>query len=245
MDHLKKGEYISLLDHVIVSVYYKMLEPKTEGEVVIDYADHVYENQNEPFKYVFLTSQKNNVVSIHKETEIDVNCLPVKCFNIRFVPCYINRLLDTNYKTFEEEIYEFIRQLNFNPPRVRNAFSLTFVDSTRFIPCNLKMRVFKYKVHDLTNCGCSEDSAKYFGPPIMKPQFFQTRMIDGKISPASAKLCPILSLNNAIEWKKNATDIPSWTHDYEPYCIYLVRNENLLIPLAYNPFENPIIQLTK
>lgn len=241
LQHLKRKQYPILLNHVIMDVYYKMLKPKCPGKQYFspcNCAEVIFEKENEANKIVYMTSQ-GKYFFIHKEDfkDVDFQNLQVQCKKIKINKGFINKILNTEFKTFEEEIYKFITHLNFNIPKVREILNITFIDSTRFIPHCIQMWVSNYNsVPILGQCL----SREYFGP---SNDLIDSRMVLGHMSSCTSKDL-ILSCRNATAMKQddeNELNIPGFLLTCERYVLHYLTEYTTYIPLAYNPLENPII----
>lgn len=238
---LKSKHYPILLDHVIMDIYYKEIKPKCAGkQYSLGCPEVIFEQENEASKIVYMTNHDTHIY-IHKEdfTNVDLNKLNVKCLKIKLNKGFINKILHTDYNTFEEEIYSFITCLNFDITKIHEILGLSFVDSTRFIPDSIQMWIYRYNSRSIQN-QCL--SAEYFGPSC---DLIDARIILGKLSPCKSNH-KILSLRNSRAMEsdeENEQIIPEYMKAYERYIFHYVTDYQTYIPLAYNPLENPIINM--
>lgn len=238
---LKNKHYPVLLDHVVLDIYYKKIKPKCAGKHFISCSPEViFEQENEPMKIVYLTNQ-GKYIYVHKESakDIELKNLPVQCLKVKINKGFINKILKTDYTSFEEEIYKLITELNFNVPKVREILNLSFVDSTRFIPESIQMWISRYNSKPIQNQCLNKD---YFGPAN---DLIDARIIFGKLSPCMSKDI-ILSLRNSKAMEndeENETLIPLSMRQYERYTYHYLTEYQTYIPLAFNPLENPIISM--
>lgn len=237
---LKNKYYPVLEDCVIIDIYHKFLKPISTGK---QYASSMnpevlFERENEATKIVYLTHQ-HPFIYLHKEevNTIDLKNLPIDCIRVKINKGFINKVLRTNYKYFEEEIYKFITELNFNIPNIRDILNLSFVDSTRFIPTSIQMWISRYKTMRITDVCINKDN---FGP---KTELIDTRMILGKLSKCTSN-SKILSMRDPtpLENEEDEEEIPFHIINTEKYTFHYIPEYNTIIPLAFNPLENPIIQ---
>lgn len=238
---LKNKHYPVLWDHVILDIYYKKLKPKCAGKQYISCCPEVvFEQENEATKIVYLTHH-DKYIYVHKENpkDIELKNLAVQCIKVKINKGYINKILKTDCKSFEEEIYKFLTELNFNVPKVREVLNLSFVDSTRFVPDSIQMWISRYHSKPIQNQCLSRD---YFGP---SNDLIDSRMIFGKLSTCTSN-DKILSLRNSRAMEndeENEELIPLLMRQYERYTYHYLTEYQTYIPLAYNPLENPIISL--
>lgn len=238
---LKRKQYPVLLDYVIIDIYYKTLKPKCPGKQYFspcNCPEVIFERENEANKIVYMTTQGNYFL-IYKEDikNIDLKNLELQCKKIKINKGFINKILKTEYTSFEEELYKFITELNFNVPKVREILNLTFIDSTRFVPDCIRIWTNKYNVMPIVGSCLSRD---YFGP---SNDLIDSRMVLGKLS-SCISTDTIISLRNELAMKNdedNEEKIPNILQKYERFTLHYVTEYETYIPLAYNPLENPII----
>jgi hypothetical protein len=245
---LQRGKYCLLKDHVILTVFYRILRSDSSGEFVDkEPQEDAYEKHVEPFKYTYL-SRRDDCVYVHVLPDIDTvsPSAPVKCIHITLRRGLINGYFNKSFVLFEEEIYTFLTYLNFSPTKIHGMLNLTFADATRFVPVDVQMRVRDYDVGPLTHTTCSSSSSsvgtKYFGSKVDGDFLFQPREIEGRMSKARSN-SKILSLRDGRGWMKDEGCIkPEWIDSIvSPYVVYWSVERNSYLPLAFNPFENPII----
>lgn len=231
---LKNNQYCQLRDCVLITISYKEMIPNDEESKTF-HDNILFENDNEPFKYVYF-KKGMQYIEMFKSNDIDIKNLEIKNISLVLRQNFINQVLKTNFKYFEEEIYTFIAHLNFSPHKICSIIGIKYEDSTRFIPMNFKMWVRHYTIKHLERQ--SATSSVYFG---LSKQYtvIEPRIIDGKISKATSDKT-ILSLHDAKAFVQNTT-LPEYVRGYLPYTIYYA-NEAYII-LAFNPLENPIINL--
>jgi hypothetical protein len=235
-DLLRFNRYCLLKDYVILTVYYRLIKPDSDGEYVgNEPPEDVYERHLEPFKYSYL-SKLDDCLYIHVTPNVNTTDSPLECRHIKLNQHLINKRLDKSFTLFEEEIYTFITLLNFRPTEIRDLLNFSFADATRFIPVDVQMRVVDYDIAPI-HCGARKE---YFGPKVDPVFLFQPREIEGRMSGAKSN-SRIVSLRDGEGWKKDKSPKPEWTHSISPYVVYLAVEQNGYLPLAFNPFENPII----
>lgn len=127
--------------------------------------------------------------------------------------------------SFEEEIYHFLTLLNNDVPRV--MMNLNFFASTRFLLQRIKLWVFRYSEHSIAIHPVSEAEQVRFGPPACH-EIIPIRVFSGRLAECRSR-STLLSLNNNFDFL-NLTYLHHFTEKWK-----------ILIPLAFNPLENPII----
>lgn len=231
--------YPVLHNYVIMDVYYKAIPEDGSVSDSIQHFDRhysspesVYETCNEPFSISFMTSvPPGGSFALHKiYNRLDMSALPIECISVKLDRSVIDKTLYTHSFTFEQELYRFLAHLNFNVPRIRNLLDLNFFQSTRFLPQYVKMFVCKFSTESISMLGGGLQKKRFFGPDISSN--IPVRMLRGKLAECTS-VDTLLSLNDDIGAEIATTDTP--------YVVHYAEKWNALVPLAYNPFENPII----
>lgn len=232
---LKEQCYPVLLDYVIIEIYYKVISPDSDHRHTTMYEANygspevVFEREQDPFKLVYLSGEKRRFC-VHKVDVLESNRYATNCIRVKLYRSSVNEILKLKCLTFEEEIYQFIAHLNFDVVRIRELLGLTFVKSTRFLPQYIRMWVETFETKRIETC-CINPNTHCFGPS--STNFLETRIVNGKLSACSSRE-ELLSLNDDLKYKPNNLE----HHVYNMH--YSIRWK-AVIPLAYNPFENPII----
>lgn len=179
-----------------------------------------------PFRLSYVVGQGQSFFLHHCNNAIDTKTFPLDCRRIKLARRVVDLTLQLqpSSSTFEEELYRFFTYLNTNVYKVSALLDLTFIESTRFLPQFVSMWTPHFKPASIEKNTVSRDELQYYGPP--EDSSFPIRVIRGQLPPCTSRHT-VLSLNNDIEAKK-------------PYTMHLVEKMNALIPLAYNPLENPI-----
>jgi hypothetical protein len=240
---LQRGKYCLLKDHVILTVFYRILRSDSSGEYIDkEPPEDAYEKHIEPFNYTYL-SRRDDCVYVHVLPDVDTASSPVKCIHITFRRGLINGYFNKSFVLFEEEIYTFLSYLNFSPIKIYGLLNLTFADATRFVPIDVLMRVREYDVAPLATTCSSSAGIKYFGPNVEGDFLFQPREIEGQMSKSESN-SKILSLRDGRGWTKDKECVkPEWIDLIEsPYVAHWSVERNSYLPLAFNPFENPIFR---
>lgn len=240
---LYKQQYPILLNHIILNIYYRELEPKETGITFIknnNDPETIFNQMNEPYNLIFL-NDCGNYFTVHKKpySQFSLSGLPIKCKRFKiYENDAINETLNLNCNTFEEELYHFITCLNYDIPKIKSLLNLTFIQCTKFIPTAIKIYVNNYKIAKVTG---SYEKPSYFGP---NDQELQTRLIEGHLSSCTENSY-ILSLRDDHPFVKDIDtkkiNFPHFIYNYNLYNIYFSLQNKSFIPLVYNPFENPII----
>ena len=240
---LLQKKYPVLLNSVILEIYYKQLDTKESGITYNKYntdPEIVFNEINKPYDLIHLKDiGKYFSVHIKNYADFSMSRLPLKCKRIKFYKNdAISETLNLHCITFEEELYHFIRNLNYDIPKIKSLLNINFIECTTFIPISIKLKVLKYKTENIegvyTKLGC-------FGP---NKEILQVRLLEGQLSNCTLTT-QIVSLRDHYQFLNHLNsinfDLPSFVHNYHCYNIHFSTTYNSYIPLAYNPLENPII----
>lgn len=231
---LRFNRYPVLQHFVFLDIYYKMI-PEREGSSPSVWVepgrspDWIYENENGPFRYIYLTGEGRSYC-IHTLETFRTRSYPLRCISIKLYKNSVNESFRTTCETFEEEIYHFITYLNTDVTKIRHFLNLSFSDSTRFVPQRIVMWISERVSTQPAMKACG-DFESYFGP---SKSHFETRLVRGKLSPCTSKET-LLSLNDDVAWK------PEMFLPYHPYNYHYSTAWNAFVPLAFNPLENSIV----
>lgn len=240
---LDKQQYPILSSHVILNIYYRELETKEIGITYIksnNDPETIFNQINEPYHLIFLNDY-GNYFTVHKKpySQFTLSSLPIKCKRLKiYKNGAINETLNLNCNTFEEELYHFIACLNYDIPKIKSLLNINFIQSTKFIPISIKLFVSNYKTALITG---NYNKPSYFGPNADE---LQIRLLEGRLSRCTNNTY-IHSLRDHYLFLKDidnkTIDFPQFVYSYHFYNIYFSLHYKAFIPLAYNPFENPII----
>lgn len=249
LECLNKKTYPILYDHVVIIIYYKWIEPSrlTKTRIIENSIYHlpeiIYEKENKPFKLLYFQEGNTNTVACELEKfDIYEDCtLHDNRKYVRLRRNDISDYLKIPCKSFEEEIYLFIKYLNTDVSKIAKLLDLNFQKSTRFIPISFKMCVEKFYENPIDSSCKLINDARYFGF-FSNSDELSTREVNGNISASMAKDI-ILSLNDDKNWQNIKTQFPAEICHREPYTLYYSVRWQTIFPLAYNPLENPIISV--
>lgn len=234
LDLLKEKKYPKLQDHVVMDVYYKMIPMDCPSITVSGYdrrfdnPEDVYVRNSNPFTINFMVCVGNHTFYLHEVDTLDTKPLSTYCTTIRLNQSYLDsHIFRLNSDSFEEEIYKFITFLNFDVSKIASVLNMGFFASTRFLPQRINLWPFKHTTRDIGYEPLSQTRKSCFGPPS-QDEVIPIRMISGRLSECKSR-STLLSLNNDIEFPELK------------YTQHFSTRWNTLVPLAYNPLENPII----
>lgn len=229
---LRERKYLKLEEYVVVDVYYKMIPVDYPSSSVLRYdrrsdnPEDVYVRDSKPFNFNFMVCVGDFAFYLHETNALDLETFPTERISIKIDRSYLdNNVLHQKSDTFEEEIYNFLTLLNYDVPRVAGVLNMEFFASTRFLPQRFNLFVFKYSVRDVSYEPLSEAERSRFGPSA---EIFPARTILGRLSECKSSSV-LLSLNDNVEFPRLK------------YTQHFSTRWKTLIPLAYNPLENPII----
>lgn len=237
---LGEKAYPLLQDSVVLEIYYKIIPENTPSLTVKTY-DKRYDNPTDvwirdvnPFhlSYMVDAGHKFYLHTIDDENVL-IQFYPLQCQRIIFSRYLLDGLLRKTHMSLEHELYRFITLLNFNIPVVAPILNLGFINSTRYFPQFLKMWVGKYKKIPFQSSTVGLDVKSRFGPPDNERSCLPVRFVSGHLSPCTSRKT-LLSLNDDLG------TLP-FEHNGEPYLYHYVERFDTLVPLAYNPLENPIV----
>jgi hypothetical protein len=133
-------------------------------------------------------------------------------------------------------VYRFVTHLNFDVPKIRELIDLDFATSTRFLPQFIRTWVYRYETRPVVHAVAGCEAKLHFGPTRRDAGVLDARIARGRLSQCTSTR-RILSLNDDIA---ASTLLSDWNGDC-PYTAHYVERWNALVPLAYNPLENPIV----
>lgn len=234
LELLNHGEYPILNGYVFLDIYFKMIPFDYPSTFVAHYDRHmmnpedVYIREAEPSNLHYLVSALPHHFYLHRVDTLKLESFPLQCITIKLTRSFLDTtVLNVPSASFEEEIYHFLTLLNCDVPRVAHLINLNFTASTRFLPQRIKLWVFKYSVQCIAYHPMTQAEQNCFGPPACH-EVIPIRVISGRLAECTSQ-STLLSLNNHFEY-------PNLT-----YLDYLSEKWKTIIPLAFNPLENPII----
>lgn len=234
LELLDLGKYPVLEGYVLLDIYFKMIPIDYLSTSVQRYDRHmvnpedIYIRNAESSNLHYLVSTHSNHFYMHRIHTFDLESFPLECITIKLARSFLDTtVLNMPSASFEEEIYHFLTLLNNDVPRVAPLMNLNFFASTRFLPQRIKLWVFRYSEHSIAFHPVSEAERVRFGPPTCQ-EIIPIRVLSGCLAECTSRTT-LLSLNNHF-------DFPNLT-----YLHHFTEKWKTLIPLAFNPLENPII----
>ena len=231
---LKEKKYPKLEGYIVMDIYYKMIPIDYQSLSIFHYdrrfdnPEDVYSRDSNPFAINFMVCIGDYNFYLHQIDTLDTESFPMKCITIKIDQSYIdNVILFQKSESFEEEIYKFLTLLNYDVPRIASSLNMGFFASTRFLPQRINLWVYKYAKADIHQIPLSRDQQLCFGPST-KLEVLPIRTVVGRLSECKSK-STLLSLNNNLEFP------------HLKYTDHFSTKWKSLIPLAFNPLENPII----
>lgn len=232
---LPRQRYPVLEEYVLLDIYYKMIPVDLPHTTVERYdrllrtPEDVYLRDARPFTLHYLTATHPRHFYRHRIHHLDLSAIPLQCVTVKLARSFVDTtVLQQTSATFEEELYRLITFLNFDVPRIADLINFTFLASTRFCPQRIQLWVFSY-TERLIHCQpVSEAERQCFGPPEQS-EALPLRTLLGRLSECTSR-STLLSLNNPLEYPH----LSSFLH-------HLAEPWQTVIPLAFNPLENPII----
>lgn len=225
LELLEQGFHPVLQNFVIFDIYFKFIpidfKPSYSKSIT---RIEAIEDKN-PYKLTYLIKNGDRFI-VNYIDKLNIDNIPLQCITIKLSRSLLDkRILQSESKTFEEEIYHFITLLNYNVPKICSFLNLNAIEATRFLPQKITLWVSNYTRQSLKSCILSTEELERFGPN--NNDVIPTRMLLGLLSPCIST-SKILSLNN----NKNVN--LKYTH-------YYIEKYKTIINLAFNPLENPII----
>ncbi|GBN13097.1 hypothetical protein AVEN_257680-1 [Araneus ventricosus] len=236
LDLLSKHKYPILQDFVIMDIHYKLIPEDAFSDTSHAFDQRIYNPLHEwiehtsPYQLSYLVANQN-LFYVHKLNQLQTNTLPFDCQRIKLSRLYVDALRNSTSASFEEELYHFITLLNFNPPLLAPLLGLDIMTCTRFMPQFIRMWVYQYDTVKVSPIPINASLRASFGPPE-RSSVLPIRVLRGKLAPCTSRSI-LLSLNNDLQ--ANLPQKPL------PYLMHYSDRLKSLIPLAYNPLENPII----
>lgn len=233
LELLEEGRYPALEGYVVIDIYYKTI-PKDYPSTVLKRYDRslanpedVYIRDMQPFSLNYLVSFNPHHFYMHRVDSLDLDAFPMQCITVKLTRSFLDTtVLHSPSASFEEEIYHLLTLLNYDVPRIAGIMDLDFIASTRFLPQRVQLWVFKYSEHPVVRFPLTEQERRCFGPPDY--EVLPIRTVSGRLSESSSRSV-LLSLNNHYPF----LDMK--------YIHYYTDKWKTIIPLAFNPLENPII----
>lgn len=230
---LEEAKYPVLEGYVLMDIYYKMIptnHPSTllkRYDRLFDNPEDVYVRDMEPFSLTYLVPNDPRYFYMHRVDTLDTNVFPMQCITVKLNRFFIDdNILHARSSSFEEEIYLFLTLLNYDVPRIARVIDLDFMSSTRFLPQRIQLWVFKYSEQPIHPHPLTDSERLCFGPRNF--EIVPIRFFSGRLSECTSQKV-LLSLNNHYPF----LDLN--------YFHYYADKWQSIIPLAFNPLENPII----
>lgn len=230
---LKEKKYPILEGFVVLDLYYKLIPEDVEPTSIRYYDDRLdnpedtYVRDRPPFVFCYMISLTEHRYALCEIKQLDTNSLEEQCRSIRLDRSFLDKhVFHKASATFEEELYEFIKRINFDVPRIRDVLNFTFLTSTRVLPQRIRLWIYKYTIKAITDSPVSSAERGRFGPPAA--DIIPTRVLLGRLSECTSH-SRLLSLNDNVH-------CPSLKYTDH----YAVQWKSI-VPLAFNPLENPII----
>lgn len=244
---LSKCQYPVLRDFVVVDIWFKMIPPihhilSEESVQTLDrrYVNplDVWKSKLDPFRLTYLSNASNDphTFHLHECDELDTKSFHLQCRRVKITRSVVDRTMQHTSVSFEEELCLFWGLLNFNLPKVAPLIDMDDISSTRCLPQFINLWVYHYDTYCFRPSEIVNQPLKsHFGPPDDKG-VIPVRVVRGHLAPCMSSTI-LLSLNNDLD-----VSLPTTTNNNNaPYTLHYVEKGNVLIPLAYNPLENPLI----
>lgn len=236
LDLLSKHKYPILQDFVFMDIHYKLIPEDAFSETTHAFDRRIHNPLHEwiqhtsPYQLSYLV-ENQHLFYVHKINKLQTDTLPMDCQRIKLYRLLVDGIRNNTSASFEEELYHFITLLNFNPTLIAPLLGLDIMTCTRFVPQFLRTWVYQYDTANVSPIPIDSSLRACFGPPD-RPSVLPIRVLRGQLAPCTSRSV-LLSLNNDLQ--ANLSQKPS------PYLMHYADRLKSLIPLAYNPLENPII----
>lgn len=231
---LRLNKYPEIKDFVVMDIYYKMIpidhpsSSVSRYDLRLDNPEDIYARDSNPFTVNFMVCVGDYNFYLHQVDTIDTETFPVKCITIKLERSFVDNAVTFNKsETFEEEIYKFLTLLNYDVPRIASCLNMGFFASTRFLPQRINLWVQNYIERTIPYEPLSIDEQSCFGPHGQL-EILPVRTVVGRLSECKSR-STLLSLNSNLD------------HPRFKYIHHYSTQWNTLVPLAFNPLENPII----
>lgn len=232
LELLELGKYPVLEKYVVIDIYYKMIPINYSNESVKGYdrrlmnPQDIYIRDAEPFDIHYLVSTTQHNFHVYHCNALDTSQFPIECLPIKLTRSFLDKtVLYSQSVSFEEEIYHFLTLLNYDVSRLSPVLNLNFAASTRFLPQRVKLWVFNYLEYPVVQQPLSQNEKSCFGPT---EESVPVRVFLGRLAECTSR-STLLSLNNHLEFPKFN------------YLHHFTEKWKTIVPLAFNPLENPII----
>ncbi|GBN19714.1 hypothetical protein AVEN_261793-1 [Araneus ventricosus] len=235
-DLLSKQMYPILQDFIVMDIHYQIIPEDAPSDTMHSFDRRIHDPLHEwiqhtsPYQLTYLVGNQH-LFYVHQTHELQTDTLPFDCRRIKLMRSYVDALRNDSSVSFEEELYHFITLLNFNPPLLAPLLGLDIVTCTRLVPKFIRTWVYKYDVANVSPTPIGTSLRSCFGPPE-RQSVLPIRVLRGQLAPCTSRSI-LLSLNNDLQ--ANLPKKPS------PYLMHYSDRLKALIPLAYNPLENPIV----
>lgn len=234
---LEQEKYPVLEGYVLLDVYYKTipedlpaLSSRRYDRLMINPED-VYVRDAKPFALHYLLPVDGRHFCVRYVDRLDARSLPTRCVTIKLKRSFLDRtVLHADSVSFEHEIYNFLALLNFDVPRVAGLLNATFFEGTRLLPQRIRLWAFRHSERPVVRRPLTESERSCFGPPV-DPGVVPVRTLSGRLSECTSR-STLLSLNSHLDFFAE----PPYVHHFSEAC-------GAVVPLAFNPLENPIVTL--
>lgn len=234
LELLEQAKYPVLKGHVLIDIYYKIIPVHHPSTLLKRYDGHlhnpqdVYARDTDPFHLDYLLATHPRYFSMHRVDTLDIHSLPTQCFTVKLARSFIDAtVLHHPSDSFEEEIYFFLTLLNYDLPRIAHILNLDVMASTRFLPQRVKLWVHHYAEEKAVSHPLTAVERSCFGPP-RGYEMVPIRVLSGRLSQCTSQ-ATLLSLNNHHPFQ------------HVDYIHHYAEKWQSVVPLAFNPLENPII----
>ena len=234
LELLERGKYPVLENYVVVDIYYKMIPIDYASVSVKKYdrrfvnPEDIYISDARPFDIHYLVSTTQHNYYLHHCDTLDTSHFPTECLPVKLTRSFLDKtVFHSQSVNFEEEICHFLTLLNYDIPRLSLVLNLNFAASTRFLPQRINLWVFKYSECSVVQRPLGRDERSCFGP-TSGDEGIPIRVFMGRLAQCTSH-STILSLNNHVEFPQF-----NYTHHF-------TEKWKTILPLAFNPLENPII----
>ncbi|GFR02494.1 uncharacterized protein TNCT_355261 [Trichonephila clavata] len=217
-----------------MDIHYKMIPADSPSNVVHSFDRRIHDPMHEliqhsnPYRLSYLVGN-DSCFYVHEVDQLLTDSLPMDCQRIKLSRSYVDAIRNDTSDTFEEELYHFITLLNFNLPQLAPLLGFSLMECTRLLPQFLRLWVYDYDSVPVSRVPITPDLRSCFGPPESS-SVFPIRVLRGHLAPCTSRSI-LLSLNNDLSTRLS----------HPPYLWHYSDRIKTLLPLAYNPLENPII----
>ena len=221
-----------------MDIHYKLIPVHAPCQVIHSFDRrlhdplHAWKRHQDPYRLSYLVHHPP-LFDVHVTDHLDTAALPLDCQRVKLARSYVDAVRNDTSHTFEEELYHFVTLLNFDVPTLAPLLGLDVMTCTRLLPQCLRLWVYHYEERSLPHVPVDSKLAACFGPP--DDDLIPVRVLRGQLAPCTSDTT-LLSLNNDLEARLSGAPPP-------PYLWHYSLRHKTLVPLAYNPLENPLMVL--